>query len=109
MYRYGQDKVEYVFFFLSKFNERKLSLNQEFIISKTVWVFALNLVVFEWVMIILVSSTYEIAIDLLFANADKSFIYRRTAGDPGCNAVGHHVWSLPSYRGCFHDVSCYIL
>ena len=69
-----------------------------FIVSKTVWVLALNLVVFEWVKSILVSSANKIAVDLLFVNLDKSFIYciEETAGDPGWNAVGHRVWSLPT-------------
>jgi len=54
-------------------------LNQVFIIPKTVWIFAINLVALECVKSMLVSSANKAGIDLLYTNLGKSFIYRRNS------------------------------
>jgi hypothetical protein len=55
----------------------------------------------------LVSSANKIGIDILFIHLGRSCIYiyiGETIGDLGLNLVGHHVLSVPNYRGCYNDV-----
>jgi len=73
---------------LLKFNDSSFAISQLFKVSKTLLMFLLRSVKFEWVNRILVSSAKIIGVEVLFIILGRSFIYTRKSRGPRIDPCG---------------------